>query len=34
MTMNKTTVLVIDNPQADYLEPLRRLPESSENHHQ
>ncbi|MGA2984134.1 MAG: D-2-hydroxyacid dehydrogenase [Terriglobia bacterium] len=26
--MNKTTVLVIDNPQADYLEPLRRLPES------
>jgi phosphoglycerate dehydrogenase-like enzyme len=25
--MTKTAVLVIDNPKADYLEPLRRLPE-------
>jgi phosphoglycerate dehydrogenase-like enzyme len=27
-TLTKTTVLVIDNPQADYLTPLRQLPES------
>jgi len=27
-TLTKTTVLVIENPQADYLQPLRRLPES------
>ncbi len=26
--MAETTVLVIDNPQGNYLEPLRRLPES------
>jgi phosphoglycerate dehydrogenase-like enzyme len=26
--MTKATVLVIDNPKCDYLEPLRRLPES------